>query len=224
MGALLPKPMHNSPMANYIVGLTGGVASGKSEVTRRFEALGVTVADADVAARDAVAVGSEGLAAVVSAFGSQVLAADGSLDRPAMRQRVFADDAARLALEAVVHPRVRALLRAQCEASQGAYAIAAIPLLAEALPGTDGGEGGRAVYPWIHRVLVIDVSVEVQLARLLARDGIDQTLAGRMIAAQATRQQRLAIADDVVVNDGALDDLQRHVAALDARYRMLASG
>jgi dephospho-CoA kinase len=211
-------------MANYIVGLTGGVASGKSEVTRRFEALGVTVADADVAARDAVAVGSEGLAAVVSAFGSQVLAADGALDRPAMRQRVFADDAARLALEAIVHPRVRALLRAQCEAAQGAYAIAAIPLLAEALPGTDGGEGGRAVYPWIHRVLVIDVPVEVQLARLLARDGIDQTLAGRMIAAQATRQQRLAIADDVVVNDGALDDLQRHVTALDARYRMLAAG
>lgn len=210
-------------MANYIVGLTGGVASGKSEVTRRFEALGVTVADADVAARDAVAAGSAGLAEVVAAFGPEALAPDGSLDRPAMRRRVFADDAARLALEAIVHPRVRALLRAQCEAAPGAYAIAAIPLLAEALPAPDAGEGARAVYPWIHRVLVIDVPVDVQRARLLARDGIDEALADRMIAAQATRQQRLAIADDVIVNDGALEDLARHVAALDARYRMLAA-
>src|SRR5690606_22760202 len=215
--------MHNRPMTNFIVGLTGGVASGESVVTRRFEALGVTVAGADVAARDAVGVGSGGLAAVVATFGPEVLAADGSLDRPAMRRRVFADDAARLALEAIVHPRVRALLRAQCDAAPGPYAIAAIPLLAEALPGLDGGEGGRAVYPWLQRVLVVDVPVELQRARLLARDGIDETLTDRMIAAQATRQQRLAIADDVIVNDGGLEDLARHVAALDTRYRMLAA-
>jgi len=210
-------------MANYIVGLTGGVASGKSEVSRLFEALGVTVADADLAAREAVAVGSAGLAEVVGVFGPQVLADDGSLDRPAMRRRVFADDAARLELEAIVHPRVRELLRAHCEAASGPYAIAAIPLLAEAAPGPGGGEGGRAAYPWLRRVLVIDTPTQVQHARLLARDGIDAALAHRMIAAQAAREHRLAIADDVLVNDGHIHALPAHVAALDARYRVLAA-
>lgn len=214
-----PESVHNLPMAKYIVGLTGGVASGKTAVSRLFEARGVTVADADIAAREAVAVGSEGLAEVVARFGPGVLAADGTLDRPAMRRRVFGDDAARLQLESIVHPRVRALLRAQCEAAPGPYAIAAIPLLAEA---AGAGRGPREVYPWLDRVLLIDVPVSLQRARLLARDGIDEALAERMIAAQATRRQRLAIADDVIVNDGPLDALDAHVAELDARYRMLA--
>ena len=109
--------MHNPAMANYIVGLTGGVASGKSEVTRRFEALGVTVADADIAARDAVALGSEGLAAVVAAFGPGALAADGSLDRPAMRRRVFADGAARLALEAIARLNIDLCVLGACAVS-----------------------------------------------------------------------------------------------------------
>src|SRR5690606_27713057 len=146
--------MHSPPMAGFIVGLTGGVASGKSEVARCFEALGVTVVDADAAAREAVAVGSEGLGEVVAAFGPEVLAPDGSLDRPAMRRRVFADDAARAQLEAIVHPRVRALLRTACEAAPGPYAMAAIPLLAEA--ATASGSGVRTAYPWLHRVLVVD--------------------------------------------------------------------
>ena len=207
-------------MADYVVGLTGGVASGKSEVTRRFEALGVIVADADVAARDAVAPGSEGLAEVVAAFGVQVLDADGALDRPAMRRRVFGDDAARLRLEAIIHPRVRAMLRERCASAPGPYAIAAIPLLAEGLAQAQAQ--GRPAYPWIRRILVVDVPVEVQRARLLARDGIDTALAERMISAQATRQQRLAIADDVIVNDGPLEGLEAHVAALHARYLALA--
>ena len=199
---------------NYIIGLTGGVASGKSAVAARFEALGVTVADADVAAREAVAPGSEGLAEVVAAFGPEVLGADGGLDRAAMRRRVFNDDAERLKLEAIVHPRVRLALRSACEAAPGPYSIAAIPLLAEG--------GGREAYPWLHRILVVDVPREVQLERLLARDGIDEALAERMIAVQATRQQRLAIADDIIVNDGPIEALDDHVAALDRRYRALA--
>jgi len=215
--------MHNPPMADYVVGLTGGVASGKSEVARRFEALGVFVADADIAARDAVAVGSDGLAEVVAAFGRDVLDADGALDRPAMRRRVFADDAARMRLEAIVHPRVRALLRAQCAAAPGPYAIAAIPLLAEALPVAGQSGAGREAYPWLQRVLVVDVPVALQRVRLLARDGIDEALADRMIASQATREQRLAIADDVIVNDGGLEALVVQVAALDAQYRALAA-
>lgn len=203
-------------MGNYIVGVTGGVASGKSEVTRRFEALGVVVADADIAAREAVEPGSAGLAAVAEAFGPTMLAPDGSLDRAAMRRRVFGDDAARRQLEAIIHPLVRAQLLRECEAAAGPYAIAAIPLLAEG--------GGRAAYPWLQRILVVDVPVEVQRARLMQRDGIDAALAERMIDAQATRAQRLAIADDVIVNDGGLDVLDAQVAALDRRYRALAEG
>lgn len=202
-------------MAEFRIGLTGGVASGKSALGRAFEALGVTVADADVAARDAVAAGSEGLAAVVDAFGPDVLTADGALDRAAMRRRIFDDAEAKRRLEAIVHPRVRAALAAQCERAPGPYAIAAIPLLAEV--------GGRAAYPWLQRVLVVDVPTQTQHARLIARDGIDAALAERMLAAQATREDRLAIVDDIVVNTGSLEDLQRHAQALDALYRTLAA-
>ena len=201
-------------MSDYIVAVTGGIASGKSEVTRRFEALGVTVADADIAARDAVVPGSVGLAEVVASFGDGILAPDGALDRAAMRQHVFGDEAARRRLEAIIHPRVRAQLRATCEAAPGAYAIAAIPLLAEG--------GGREAYAWLDRILVVDVPPEVQQARLMTRDRSGADLAQRMIAAQATREQRLAVADDVIVNDGPLAALQAHVEALDRLYRRLA--
>ncbi|MDQ3288128.1 MAG: dephospho-CoA kinase [Pseudomonadota bacterium] len=201
-------------MSRYVVAVTGGVASGKSEVTRRFEALGVVVADADVAARDAVAIGSPGLAEVVAAFGDGVLGPDGALARAEMRARVFNDGTARKTLEDIVHPRVRRQLQAQCEAAGGAYAIAAIPLLTEI--------GGRNAYPWLDRIVLVDVPTEVQHSRLVQRDGIDAELAERMIAVQATRAQRLALADDVIVNDGTLAALDRHVAALDRRYRALA--
>ena len=201
-------------MSEYIIGVTGGVASGKSEVTRRFEALGVAVADADLAAREAVAAGSPGLAEVVSTFGPGVLTTAGELDRTAMRQRVFEDPAARQRLEAIIHPRVRAWLRQECEAALGPYAIAAIPLLTEG--------GGRDAYPWIDRILVVDVPVEVQIKRLMRRDDVDRTLAEAMLAAQASREARLAIADDVIVNDGALEALDGEVARLDQLYRGLA--
>ena len=201
-------------MAAFCVGVTGGVASGKSEVTRRFEALGIVVADADLAARAAVAPGSEGLAEVAATFGPQLLDAEGGLDRAAMRRLVFNDEAARKRLEAIVHPRVRAMLQAQCAQAPGAYAIAAIPLLAE---------GGREAYPWLDRVLVVDVPTAVQQARVMQRDRIDAELAARMIAAQATREARLAVADDIVVNDGPLEALQAQVEALDRRYRAMAA-
>ena len=202
-------------MSEFIIGLTGGVASGKSEVSRHFEALGIVVADADQAARDAVAIGSEGLADVVDMFGAGVLASDGSLDRPAMRRRVFADADARKRLEGIIHPWVRELLHGACEKADSPYAIAAVPLLAEG--------GGRKAYPWLQRILVVDVPEAAQLQRLLRRDGIDELLARRMIEVQATRRQRLAIADDVLVNDGGLDALGEKVAALDRLYRGLAA-
>ena len=202
-------------MSEFIVAITGGVASGKSTVDALFRTRGVVVADADIAARDAVAPGSDGLAEVVAEFGTGVLDATGQLDRPAMRRRVFADADARRRLEAIIHPRVREALRDLCRAATSAYAIASIPLLAEG--------GGRESYPWLQRILVVDVPGSVQLARLLQRDGIDDVLARTMIAAQASRRERLAIADDVLVNGGALDALPSQVEALDRFYRVLAT-
>jgi dephospho-CoA kinase len=202
-------------MSDYVIGLTGGIASGKSAVSQRFETLGIVVADADAAAREAVAVGSDGLADVVDMFGAGVLAADGSLDRPAMRRRVFADPDARKRLEGIIHPHVRELLHAACARAGSPYAIAAVPLLAEG--------GGRRAYPWLRRILVVDVPEALQLQRLLQRDGIDELLARRMIEVQATRRQRLAVADDVLANDGPLQALDERVAALDRLYRNLAA-
>lgn len=202
-------------MSDYVIGLTGGVASGKSTVEAHFRALGIFVADADLAAREAVATGSEGLAEVAASFGIEVLSTDGALDRAAMRRRVFADAEARRRLEAIVHPRVRASLRSACEAADGVYAVASIPLLAEG--------GGRDAYPWLDRILVVDVPEDVQLARLLRRDGIDEALARTMIGAQATRRQRLAIADDVIVNDRGPEALPAQVEALDRLYRRLGA-
>lgn len=201
-------------MSRFVIGLTGGVAAGKSEVSRRFEALGVTVADADVAARAVVASGSEGLQRIVAHFGEGVLLADGQLNRPALRERIFASPQERQALEAITHPAIRQMLRGICEAAPGPYAIAAIPLLTEA--------GGRAQYPWLNRILVVDAPVAVQHARLMLRDGVTAELADRMIAAQARREARLALADDVVVNDGHPDVLQAEVVRLDGVYRGLA--
>ncbi|KFN51272.1 dephospho-CoA kinase [Arenimonas composti] len=201
-------------MADLVVALTGGVASGKSEASRAFEALGIAVADADVAARAVVEPGEPALAEIVAHFGPEVLDADGRLDRPAMRRRVFADAHARAALEVILHPRIRTWLRAAAEAAPGPYAVVAIPLLTEA--------GGRASYPWLRRIVVVDVSTGTQTRRLLARDGVDADLAARMIAAQAPRRQRLALADDLLINDGSREDLAAAVARLDARYRAMA--
>lgn len=193
-------------MAERVVAVTGGVASGKSALCEALAAQGLPVFDADIAAREAVAPGSEGLAAVVAAFGPDVLDTAGGLDRAAMRARVFADPAARTRLEAIVHPRVRTRLHAQARAAGADIAIVAIPLLAEG--------GGRGSWPWLWRIVAVDVPPAVQRARLMARDGADAALAERMIAAQATRAQRLAIADDVVINDGpraALDAIARRL-------------
>lgn len=203
-------------MSDYIIGLTGGIAAGKSELSRRFEALGITVADADVAARAVVAPGSEGLARIVVHFGADILLADGQLDRATLRERIFASPPQRQALEAITHPAIRQLLQQTCAQADGPYAIAAIPLLTEA--------GGCQQYPWLDRILVVDVPVAVQHARLLQRDGITAELADRMIAAQASRDARLALADDVVVNDGQPENLQAKVEALDRLYRELAAG
>jgi dephospho-CoA kinase len=201
-------------MSDYLIGLTGGIASGKSVLAQAFAARGVVVADADMVAREIVEPGQPALAAVVEQFGDEILDATGHLNRTALRQRIFTNVGEKRALEAILHPLIRTRLRELCNAVPGVYAIAAIPLLAEG--------GGRTHYPWLDRILVVDVPARMQKQRLLQRDGIDAALAEQMIAAQATRAQRLAIADDIVVNNGTLADLQATADELDARYRALA--
>jgi dephospho-CoA kinase len=202
-------------MSDFIVGLTGGIASGKSEVGRRFEALGVIVVDADVVARQVVEPGPV-LSRIAERFGSGILQTDGRLDRRALRELVFADQELRRALEAITHPEIRIRLHQACQAASSPYAIAAIPLLVEA--------GGYAIYPWLDRILLVDAPVALQRERLMLRDGIDDALAERMINAQASREQRLAMADDVIANDGDAGELGKHVLALDRHYRELLSG
>jgi dephospho-CoA kinase len=197
---------------HYVVALTGGVASGKSVVSQRFRQLGIGVYDADVAAREVVAPGSAALAEIEFVFGANVLNADGTLDRRAMRERVFAAPAARKQLESIIHPRVRAWLQRRAGMDRGPYCMLAIPLLAE----------NRAQYAWVDRALVADAPEALQIERLMQRDGVSREHAGRMLAAQATREQRLAIADDVIVNDGAEAALDARVQALHARYLELS--
>lgn len=195
-----------------VVAVTGGIASGKSALTAAFEALGVPVADADVAARVAVAKGSEGLAEIVAVFGPDVLDAEGELDRRAMREKVFADPSLRRRLEAIVHPRVRRWLSDAVSRWQAPYGLLAIPLLVES------GD----TYAWVDRVLVVDVPPEVQIQRLVRRDDVSRELAESMLAAQASRSQRQAIADDIHDATGPIEGLPERVAALHRRYLALA--
>ncbi len=194
------------------VGLTGGIASGKSTVAAHFSALGVPLIDADQVARDVVAIGSDGLAAVIDAFGEAFLASDGSLDRRRLRELVFSRPERRKQLEALLHPRIKARLRDWRVALQPPYGILMAPIMSE---------GGFDAFT--DRILVVDVSREVQKQRLILRDGIDETLAEQMLNAQADRQARLAIADDVLDNSGAAGALAGKVAALHQRYLELAT-
>ena len=197
------------------VGLTGGIASGKSALEKAFAAHGIVVADADLLAREIVQPGAPALATVVERFGRGVLKANGELDRAALRARVFGNDEERRALEAILHPAIRVRLHEICRQATSPYAIAVIPLLAEG--------GGRASYPWLHRILVVDTPTAVQKARLMQRDGIDAALAENMMAAQASRADRLALADDIVVNDRDIAHLRHAADALHHRYLALAN-
>ena len=199
-------------MHPYTVALTGGIASGKSEAARRFAALGATVIDADVVAREIVQPGMPALAEIAAAFGPQMLDESGSLERAEMRTLVFGDAEARRRLEAILHPRVRAEILVRTDTATGPYVLLVIPLFVE-----------TAGYTWVDRVVVVDLPRELQLARAIARDRMAPSLAEAMIDAQASREQRLAAADDVIDNSGTPDALDAQVAALHAKYAELAA-
>ena len=197
----------------FRIALTGGIASGKTTVADLFAALGVPVIDTDVIARDVVEPGQPALAEVVEAFGSDVLAPDGRLDRRRLRERIFTDPDARRRLEAILHPAIRAEMERQSGAAGGPYQVLVIPLL------TEGKRRDR-----VDRVLLVDVPEELQIQRLMWRDGVSHEQAQASLNAQATRAERLAMADDIVRNTGRPDDLRDRVAKLHAKYRQLAAG
>ena len=196
----------------FRVGLTGGIASGKTTVANLFAALGVAIVDTDVLAREVVAPGSPLLPRIAEHFGAGVLAGDGSLDRRALREKVFASEAERRWLEQLTHPAIRELTDSRSATAPGPYVIVAIPLLVE----TRGG--GR-----FSRVLVVDCEPELQLARLQARDGITRAAAEKMLAAQVSRAERLSAADDVIHNDGDIARLRDQVEKLHRGYVAAAS-
>jgi dephospho-CoA kinase len=197
----------------YVVGLTGGIGSGKSLVADAFGALGVEIVDADALAHRLSAVGQPGFAAVRAAFGDGVLASTGDLDRAALRRRVFADPAARKRLEAALHPLIRAAAQAEMTAWRGAYGIAVVPLLLET----------RGLASLIDRILVVDCPEDAQVRRVEARSGLSDEEVRAIMATQLDRAQRLDAADDVIDNSGAPDAIAPQVRALDARYRELAA-
>lgn len=194
-----------------LIALTGGIASGKTAVAELFEELGVPVLDTDQIARDVVEPGTPGLAQVVEAFGDDILDASGRLDRKRLRERVFADPVQRRQLESITHPAIREELARRSRTAGGPYQVHVIPLLIE---------GGRT--DAYDRVLVVDCPEEEQIARLTARDGSDPEQAKQILAAQATREQRLFAADDVIVNTGTLADLEKFVLTLHQNYERLA--
>jgi len=196
----------------FRVGLTGGIACGKSTVANLFAALGITLVDTDLLAREVVAPGSALLPKITAHFGAGMLQKDGGLDRGRLRERVFANPADRQWLEQLTHPAIRELTDARCESATGNYVIVVIPLLVET--------GGAQRFD---RVLVVDCAPEIQLARLQSRDGSTREQAAKMLAAQVTREQRLAVADDVITNDGDVAALRDQVEKLHRKYSTAAS-
>jgi dephospho-CoA kinase len=191
----------------FRVGLTGGIASGKTTVANLFAALGVPIIDTDVLAREVLAPGGSLLTEVIAHFGPSIVSADGKLDRRALRAHVFSDPAERRWLEERTHPAIRALTDARCDAAPGPYSMVAIPLLVET--------GGAARFD---RILVVDVDPAIQLARLQARDGVTSREATDALASQVSRADRLAVADDVIHNDSDVSALRDQVEKLHRRY------
>jgi len=196
----------------YCVGLTGGIGSGKSAASARFEALGAAVVDTDEISRELTAPAGAAIEEIRRQFGAEVVAADGGLDRARMRRMVFGDAAARRKLEAILHPLIRARTRAAIAAAAHPYVIVVVPLLVET----------GACAELVQRVLVVDCTEEEQVRRTMARSGLSAEEVREIMATQLQRTERLRRADDVLANDGDLPALHRRVAQLHAKYLDLA--
>ena len=195
-----------------IIGLTGGIGSGKSTVAGYFSRLGVPVIDADLIARELVAPGSPAAEKIAGIFGPSVLLTDGSLDRPQLRHLVFTDSNARRRLEAVLHPLIYAEMRLRTRALRTRYCVWVVPLLLE-----------TCKTELVDRVLVVDTAESLQRQRALSRDGMDDDILEAILTSQVSRAERLRAADDVIVNNADLTHLQEQVAALHHHYLDLAN-
>lgn len=191
-----------------VIGLTGGIASGKSAVAEEFASLGVPVIDADLIARELVEPGMPALDKVCQRFGNNILLENGELDRAALREIIFDDAQARHELEAILHPLIRQTIEERVATLDTCYCIVVIPLLAES-----------GAWPILNRVIVLDCPEDLQRQRLQQRDHVDEALARRMLEAQASREKRRALADDVIDNSGSREQLQSAVRQLDRQYR-----
>lgn len=194
------------------VGLTGGIGSGKSTVADLFARHGIPIIDTDKIARDVVRPGQPALDQIVNEFGKDLLDASGNLDRAQLRERVFNDTDSRLRLEAILHPRIRAAVLKELASLQAPYCLIVVPLLIE-----------TGFHELIDRVLVVDADEAKQLQRTAARDGVSENAARKILAAQAMREERLAQADDVVRNNGTLEQLAREIERLHAQYLTLSN-
>ena len=197
----------------YIVGLTGGIGSGKSAAARAFEELGATVIDTDAIAHALTAPGGAAIAAIRAAFGADYISADGALERSRMRELVFADAAKKRQLEAILHPLIRERSGELVRGAGSPYVILMVPLLIES-----GDYRGRC-----QRVLVIDCPEQMQVERVVTRSGINAAQVRAIMASQVTRAARLAAADDVIDNSRDLAHLRREVEALHRRYLQLSA-
>ena len=211
MSALVPA-QGSIGMKNFVVGLTGGIGSGKSAASSRFESLGIDVVDADQASRTVVQPGQPALASIAERFGGSILGADGGLDRAQLRQRVFSDPAEREWLEKLLHPRIAIEIFRGLQAATSPYVLLVSPLLLEARQDT-----------LTNRILVVDVEESTQLARTVARDANSEQQVRAIMAAQIGRAARLVRAHDVIKNEGSLAELQAQVDALHKRYLELAA-
>lgn len=200
-------------MSAYVVGLTGGIGSGKSTVADRFVAQGAALVDTDAIAHELTAPGGAAMPALLAAFGPDVATPAGALDRAAMRARVFADACARQRLEGILHPLIRSLAAERCAAARAPYVVLAVPLLVEA-----GNYRERC-----DRIAVVDCAEEVQIERVMARSGLAADEVRRIMATQSTRAARLAVADDIIVNDGDLAGLYAVIDTLHDKYLLLSA-
>ncbi|MGX9461533.1 dephospho-CoA kinase [Shewanella sp. A14] len=196
----------------FVVGLTGGIASGKTTVAKLFAEYGIDLVDADIIARDVVAIGSEGLKAITEHFGNIILLANGDLDRAALRAQVFNNPQQRLWLNNLLHPMIRKKMLDQVKASTSAYVIMVVPLLFE-----------NQLDSLVNTTLVVDITPELQISRTMQRDGVSKEQVEHILASQITREQRLALADDIIDNQGEHELLRSQVFSLHQQYLQYAA-
>lgn len=198
--------------SNLYIGLSGGIASGKTIVSDEFSSLGADIIDTDIIAKELIFPGSETLNEIVSVFGENVLQDDGNLNRKLMRQIIFNEKDKKITLEKIMHPRIQNEVKLKIQSASGRYQIIVVPLLLQS-----------PILDFIHRILIIDCDEKIQINRLIKRDNITEELAKKMIENQSKREERLAIADDIILNEGRIEEIKHEVKKLNDFYIKISS-